>query len=70
MEAIPALRLPPLRLPLPRLRTLVYLKAAPKEVDLIPGFTGDMTGIGRHGTSDLELQLRRQRHPRWGWVLR
>ncbi|WP_457519338.1 hypothetical protein [Streptomyces sp. TE33382] len=65
MEAIPGLRLP-----LPRLRTLVYLKAAPKGVDLIPGFTGDMTGIGHHGTCDLELRLRRQRCPRWGWVLR
>ncbi|MFE4335719.1 hypothetical protein ACFRQM_41945 [Streptomyces sp. NPDC056831] len=65
MEAIPALRLP-----LPRLRILVHLKAAPKEVGLIPGFTGDMTGIGHHGTCDLELQLRRQRRPRWGWVLR
>ncbi|GAU70772.1 hypothetical protein SSP35_22_00760 [Streptomyces sp. NBRC 110611] len=39
-------------------KLLVYLKADPKEVDLIPGFTRDMTGLGHHGTGDLEVQLR------------
>lgn len=39
-------------------KLLVYLKADPKEVDLVPGFTRDVTGLGHHGTGDLELQLR------------
>lgn len=42
-------------------KLLVYLKADPKEVDLVPGFTRDVTGLGRHGTGDLELQLRTER---------
>ncbi|AJT62575.1 hypothetical protein T261_0886 [Streptomyces lydicus] len=42
-------------------KLLVYLKADPKEVDLIPGFTRDMTGLGHHGTGDLEVQLRTER---------
>ncbi|NJP82855.1 transporter, partial [Streptomyces sp. AA8] len=40
---------------------LIYLKADPKTVDLIPGFTRDVTGIGHHGTGDLEVQLRTDR---------
>ncbi|MCX5203187.1 DUF5655 domain-containing protein [Streptomyces sp. NBC_00237] len=39
-------------------KLLVYLKADPCQVDLVPGYTRDVTGIGHHGTGDLELQLR------------
>ncbi|QIY53462.1 transporter [Streptomyces sp. RPA4-5] len=39
-------------------KLLVYLKADPKQVDLMPGFTRDVTGLGHHGTGDLEVQLR------------
>ncbi|MET9664988.1 endonuclease NucS domain-containing protein [Streptomyces sp. NPDC006475] len=42
-------------------KLLVYLKADPKSVDLVPGFTRDVTGLGHHGTGDLELQLRTER---------
>ncbi|MBZ4324063.1 DUF5655 domain-containing protein [Streptomyces huiliensis] len=42
-------------------KLLVYLKTNPKEVDLIPGFTRDVTGLGHHGTGDLEVQLRTDR---------
>ncbi|MFD9484608.1 DUF5655 domain-containing protein [Streptomyces sp. NPDC059991] len=42
-------------------KLLVYLKADPKEVGLVPGFTRDVTGLGHHGTGDLELQLRTER---------
>jgi predicted transport protein len=42
-------------------KILVYLKADPNEVELIPGFTRDVTGLGHHGTGDLELQLRTER---------
>lgn len=42
-------------------KLLVYLKAAPEAVDLVPGFTRDVRGLGRHGTGDLEVQLRSQR---------
>jgi predicted transport protein len=42
-------------------KLLVYLKADPKEVDLVPGFTRDVTGLGHHGTGDLEVQLRTDR---------
>ncbi|NGO45100.1 DUF5655 domain-containing protein [Streptomyces ureilyticus] len=42
-------------------KLLVYLKADPKAVDLIPGFTRDVTGLGHHGTGDLEVQLRTER---------
>ncbi|WP_326613357.1 DUF5655 domain-containing protein [Streptomyces scopuliridis] len=40
-----------------RSKLLVYLKADPKRVDLVPGFTRDVTGLGHHGTGDLEVQL-------------
>lgn len=39
-------------------KVVVYLKAAPTAVDLVPGFTRDVTGLGHHGTGDLEVQLR------------
>nr|WP_168518015.1 DUF5655 domain-containing protein [Streptomyces sp. S1D4-11]QIZ02039.1 transporter [Streptomyces sp. S1D4-11] len=42
-------------------KVLVYLKADPTAVDLAPGFTRDVTGLGRHGTGDLEVQLRTER---------
>ncbi|WP_074991572.1 DUF5655 domain-containing protein [Streptomyces misionensis] len=42
-------------------KLLVYLKADPKTVDLVPGFTRDVTGLGHHGTGDLELRLRTER---------
>ncbi|WP_192918214.1 endonuclease NucS domain-containing protein [Streptomyces spectabilis] len=42
-------------------KILVYLKADPNEVEVIPGFTRDVTGLGHHGTGDLELQLRTER---------
>jgi predicted transport protein len=38
-------------------KLLVYLKADPNEVDLVPGFTRDVTGLGHHGTGDLEVRL-------------
>ncbi|MFC9431421.1 DUF5655 domain-containing protein [Streptomyces sp. NPDC056987] len=41
-----------------RTKLLVYLKADPKGVELVPGFTRDVTGLGHHGTGDLEVQLR------------
>ncbi|MFI9749733.1 DUF5655 domain-containing protein [Streptomyces collinus] len=42
-------------------KLLVYLSADPKEVELVPGFTRDVTGLGHHGTGDLEVQLRSER---------
>ncbi|MFF4714408.1 DUF5655 domain-containing protein [Streptomyces eurythermus] len=42
-------------------KVLVYLKVDPKEVDLVPGFTRDVAGLGHHGTGDLEVQLRTQK---------
>ncbi|MFJ1779658.1 DUF5655 domain-containing protein [Streptomyces anulatus] len=44
-----------------RTKLLVYLKANPEDVDLVPGFTRDMAGLGHHGTGDLEVQLRTPR---------
>ncbi|MEU9344135.1 endonuclease NucS domain-containing protein [Streptomyces sp. NPDC048278] len=44
-----------------RSKLLVYLKVDPKEVDLVPGFTRDVSGLGHHGTGDLEVQLRTPR---------
>ncbi|WP_441349255.1 DUF5655 domain-containing protein [Streptomyces sp. SID69] len=44
-----------------RSKLLVYLKVAPKDVDLVAGFTRDVTGLGHHGTGDLEVQLRTPR---------
>ncbi|MFG2707412.1 DUF5655 domain-containing protein [Streptomyces sp. NPDC048386] len=42
-------------------KLLVYLKVDPRAVDLMPGFTRDVTGLGHHGTGDLEVQLRSER---------
>ncbi|MFC9228444.1 transporter [Streptomyces decoyicus] len=42
-------------------KVLVYLKVDPGMVDLVPGFTRDVTGLGHHGTGDLEVQLRTER---------
>ncbi|WP_435598268.1 DUF5655 domain-containing protein [Streptomyces anulatus] len=44
-----------------RSKLLVYLKVDPAAVDLIPGFTRDVSGLGHHGTGDLEVQLRTPR---------
>jgi predicted transport protein len=41
-----------------RTKVLIYLKVDPKQVDLVPGFTRDVTGFGHYGTGDLEVQLR------------
>ncbi|TCR23050.1 DUF5655 domain-containing protein [Streptomyces sp. BK205] len=42
-------------------KVLVYLKADPEGVDLVPGFTRDVKRVGHHGTGDLEVQLRTER---------
>lgn len=42
-------------------KLLVYLKVAPAMVELVPGFTRDVTGLGHHGTGDLEVQLRSEK---------
>ncbi|NXY95815.1 transporter [Streptomyces sp. BR123] len=42
-------------------KLLVYLKASPASVELVPGFTRDVTGLGHHGTGNLEVQLHSQR---------
>lgn len=44
-----------------RAKLLVYLKVDPADVDLVPGFTRDVSGLGHHGTGDLEVQLRTPR---------
>ncbi|MFJ1551483.1 DUF5655 domain-containing protein [Streptomyces sp. NPDC088246] len=44
-----------------RSKLLVYLKVKPADVDLVPGFTRDMTGLGHHGTGNVEVQLRTSR---------
>uniref|UniRef100_UPI00301344E2 DUF5655 domain-containing protein n=1 Tax=Methylobacterium nigriterrae TaxID=3127512 RepID=UPI00301344E2 len=35
-----------------RSKLLVYLKVDPKDVDLVPDFTRDVSGLGHHGTGD------------------
>lgn len=42
-------------------KLLVYLKVVPAEIELVPGFTRDVTGLGHHGTGDLEVQPRSER---------
>ncbi|MEU5186196.1 DUF5655 domain-containing protein [Streptomyces klenkii] len=42
-------------------QVLVYVNADPQEVDLVPGFTRDVTGIGHHGTGTLEIRLRSEK---------
>lgn len=44
-----------------RTKLLVYLKVDPADVGLVPGFTRDVSGLGHHGTGDLEVQLRTSR---------
>lgn len=44
-----------------RTKLLVYLKVDPEDVELVPGFTRDVSGLGHHGTGDLEVQLRTPR---------
>lgn len=44
-----------------RNKVLVYLRVDPSRVDLVPGFTRDVSGLGHHGTGDLEVQLRTPR---------
>ncbi|MGP3756872.1 DUF5655 domain-containing protein [Streptomyces sp. IBSNAI001] len=44
-----------------RSKVLVYLKVDPKDADLVPGFTRDVSELGHHGTGDLEVQLRTPR---------
>jgi predicted transport protein len=40
---------------------VVYLKADPQDVDLVPGFTRDVSTVGHHGTGDLELWMRTEK---------
>ncbi|MFI6941948.1 transporter [Streptomyces sp. NPDC050418] len=40
---------------------VLYLSVNPSEVDLVPGFTRDVTGIGHHGTGSLEVRLRSEK---------
>ncbi|MEU8777183.1 DUF5655 domain-containing protein [Streptomyces sp. NPDC048606] len=42
-------------------RLLVYLKASPAEVELVPGFSRDVTALGHHGTGNLEVRLHSER---------
>ncbi|MET8658702.1 DUF5655 domain-containing protein [Streptomyces griseus] len=44
-----------------RSKLLVYLKVDPADVGLVPGFTRDVSGLGHHGTGDLEVQFRTSR---------
>lgn len=37
------------------------LRLSPKVVDLVPGFSRDVSEIGHHGTGDLEVRLRTER---------
>ncbi|GAA5204939.1 hypothetical protein GCM10023323_10200 [Streptomyces thinghirensis] len=41
-------------MPPQRIKLLVYLK----DVDLVPGFPRDLSGLDHQGTGDLEVQLR------------
>src|SRR3984957_9824110 len=38
-------------------KLLVYLKVDPVSIDLLPGFTRDVSNIGHYGTGDLEVTL-------------
>ncbi|MFJ6783569.1 DUF5655 domain-containing protein [Streptomyces yangpuensis] len=40
---------------------VVTLRISPKDVDLVPGFTRDVSQIGHHGTGDVEVRLRTER---------
>jgi predicted transport protein len=41
-----------------RTQVLVYLRVDPARVELVPGWTRDVRGLGHHGTGDLEVRLR------------
>jgi predicted transport protein len=41
-----------------RTQLLVYLRVDPARVELVPGWTRDVRGLGNHGTGDLEVRLR------------
>ncbi|MFD7557611.1 DUF5655 domain-containing protein [Streptomyces sp. NPDC059835] len=40
---------------------VVTLRVSPKDIDLVPGFTRDVSTVGHHGTGDLEVRLRTER---------
>ncbi|MFI5804351.1 DUF5655 domain-containing protein [Streptomyces sp. NPDC051561] len=42
-------------------QVLVTLNVDPSEVDLVPGFSRDVSELGHHGTGDLEVRLRTER---------
>ncbi|MEU4922225.1 DUF5655 domain-containing protein [Streptomyces parvus] len=44
-----------------RTKVHVYLSLDPAEVDLVPGFTRNVRGLGHHGTGDLEVRLCNER---------
>ncbi|MFC7795566.1 DUF5655 domain-containing protein [Streptomyces cinereoruber] len=44
-----------------RTKVHVYLSLDPAQVDLVPGFTRNVTGVGHHGTGDLEVRLRSEK---------
>ncbi|MEU8522212.1 DUF5655 domain-containing protein [Streptomyces sp. NPDC048577] len=44
-----------------RTKVHVYLSLDPTEVDLVPDFTRNVTGLGHHGTGDLEVRLRTEK---------
>ncbi|WP_052498814.1 DUF5655 domain-containing protein [Streptomyces vietnamensis] len=44
-----------------RTKVHVYLSLDPAEVDLVPDFTGDVTGLGHHTMGDMEVRLRTER---------
>lgn len=44
-----------------RTKVHVYLSLDPAGVDLVPDFTRNVTGLGHHGTGDLEVRLRTER---------
>ncbi|MFB7171904.1 DUF5655 domain-containing protein [Streptomyces sp. NPDC056254] len=43
---------------------VVTLRISPKDVELVPGFTRDISQVGHHGTGDVELRLRTEQHLR------
>lgn len=44
-----------------RTKVHVYLSLDPADIDLVPDFTRNVTGLGHHGTGDLEVRLRTER---------
>ncbi|MCM1969434.1 DUF5655 domain-containing protein [Streptomyces sp. G1] len=43
---------------------VVTLRISPKDVDLVPGFTRDVSQVGHHGTGDVEVRLHTEQHLR------